>query len=58
MLLKYKHDDPTIECILPIIPDPIIELMKLKAADIIELLTFPATTFCEASNGFPSPFSV
>lgn len=40
------------EC-LPIIPDPIIELIKLKDADIIELLDCPAT-FCGGINAVPS----
>lgn len=40
------------EC-LPIIPDPIMELIKLKDADIIELLDCPAA-FCGGINAAPS----
>lgn len=38
---------------LPIIPDPIIELIKLKDADIIELRDFLAS-FCRGINVVPS----
>lgn len=42
--------------LLPIIPDPIIELIKLKDADIIELFDSPAA-FWEGMIAVPSPFS-
>lgn len=48
-LLCKRHSE---HLILPMIPDPMMELIKLKDADIIELLGSPAT-FCGGINVIP-----